>query len=441
MEGDWEGWEGGLDDYDYRYNPLGLYKVGVLPNSKLLTYNIRVSRGVSNLTKGWYYLDNTTLNCIVANLLSCLSKGSKLVYSRNTSATRLKNKKGITVHKVKKCVDWLEKEGYIVNHIGVASKQVENRMSSYIEPTEKFKSIWSEKQELQAALDYLEQSEVVELRDKGKNNVAYRGSSAITNMSNVVRELNKINETATVVDGGGERMTNIYCRIFNESFEFGGRFYRADVLAIRNKENDSRLDITINGDPVVEVDYSNLHFRIAAALEDIDAEDLPLDVYSGMLIDEQNKVDRKIVKVAVNIMFNCSETGQAQRTIQQEINNLPPEDREVYTLGSAKSVMSLIKCEYPDFTYMFCNDSSYGRVLQNHDSNLASDVLQVFVDKGFPCLPVHDSFIVQKQHINLLCDSMGDCFRSRFEVDYSVPVGVKYRDTDGITAIEHKMSV
>ena len=36
-------------------------------------------------------------------------------------------------------------------------------------------------------------------------------------------------------------------------------------VGAKNKEDDARLDIKINGDEVVEVDFSNLHFRIASS--------------------------------------------------------------------------------------------------------------------------------------------------------------------------------
>lgn len=436
-EEDWRSLE--QEEEACRYSTLDLYKVSVVPNSKLLCYQIKVPKYITSRTNSFTYKDKTTLNCVLYNLVSCIRKGCKLVYSRrNNNST---NVKGITTHKVKKCVDWLEKEGYITNHIGVASKKVENRVPSYMEPTDKLKQMWEEeKQRLRAELDYLEQSDAIELRDEEKNKVDYRSNKAIAHMTNVVRSLNKVNEKAVVVDRNGDRITNIYCRVFNETFEYGGRFYRADILGIKNKEDNSRLDIKIDGEQVVEVDFSNLHFRIAAALEGIETDDLPLDVYSGMLEDENNKVDRAIVKIAVNMMFNCKDEGTAQKAIQGEINSLSKEAKSKYTLGNARSVMALINETYPDFFDLFCNSNSFGRTLQNHDSHLASDILEVFIEKEIPCLPVHDSFVVQMKYMDILCDAMGECFRKRFGVDDPVPVGIKWRDDLG-NVIEKKVNV
>lgn len=436
MEIDWlEDWEM-VDDYVGRYEAVELYKVGSLPNSKLITYDIKVDRSISNVTKSWEYKDKTTLNCVIYNLISCMNKGTKLIYSRRK--VKSTSTKGITSHKVVKAVDFLEQNGYIVNFIGVGSKQVENRMPSYIQPTDKLKLIWQEKQKLKAELDYLEQMEGVELRDEDKEKSEFRSNKSIKHMMDVVTKLNKMNEGVRVTDRDGNVLTNIYCRIFNETFDFGGRFYRADVLAIRNKKTDYRLDVKIDGKPVCEVDFSNLHFRIAAALEEYDTDYLPLDVYSGIIPDETNKVDRDIVKRAVNIMFNCENDSKAHDAIRKEVNRV--KNDENYTLGNAKSVMALIRDSYPDFSWMFCNTDSFGRVLQNHDSHLASDILEVFIDKRVPCLPVHDSFLVQREYMDLLCDTMGNCFRSRFNTSEPVPVGVKWRNEDG-SVVEHKMSV
>jgi uncharacterized protein YkuJ len=405
-----------------------------IKNSKLLTYDLKVRHVVSNVVRWWEYKDTEVVGIIIYNLLACVRKGSVLVYSRMAGGKATKSRKNVTVGRVIKAVDFLEREGYIVNHKGRGSPIVENRIPSWIEPTDKFLQQWPSKEVyMQAEIDYLEQNEVLELRDVTKNAMQYRNSEHIQRMADVVRSLNTMNEGSEVRDGEGQILTNIYCRIFNESFELGGRFYRADVLQIKNKDNDARLDITIDGKQVCEVDYSNLHFRIAAAQQDIDTEDIPLDVYSGILEDEQNPVDRRIVKLAVNMMFNCTSKSSARSAIQKAINTMSQDDKSKYTLGLARSVMELIFSAYPDFLDFFCEPGSFGRALQNADSHLASDILEVMVSKGITCLPVHDSFIVSIDHMDFLCDTMGEAFRNRFGVTSVVPVGVKYKINGVVT--------
>lgn len=408
-------------------------------NTRLLTYDLKVSRDVVNKIRWYGYRDVSTLGVIISNLLACIKKQNKLVYSRNTYKKAM-NKKGLSVYKVIKAIDYLETNEYVVNVVGVAHEDTEKRSVSYLIPTQKFLEEWSvEKYIQEAMIAYQEAIAVIELRDENKNSIPYRSNQDIKKMESVVRKLNEVNEKSKIVDGNGETLTNYYCRIFNESFSYGGRFYKADVLSVKNKGTDARLDIKIDSEPVCEIDFSNLHFRIASALEEIEVENLPLDVYSGILEDETNTVDRRIVKLAVNIMFNCFTEDSAEKAIRREINTLSEEDKRLYSLGSAKAVMLLIFDAYPQFASLFCSKDSYGRLLQNADSHLANDILEVMISKNITCLPVHDSFIVQLRHADLLSKTMGDCFRKRFNVDWMVPVGLSWKE-NGKT-IEDKIIV
>lgn len=423
-----------------RYQPMLLYKNSHISNAKVMMYDIKVSQLVINCTRMWSYEDKTTLNSIVANLLCCLKKESKLVYPRMKK--KLESKKGLTVHGIKKAVDWLEDNGYIVNSVGMASEDIERRISSYMTATDKFKELWNDEVKMESQLQYVEQLGTLELRDGEKVVTVYRSNSGLRRMAQVVRDLNVLNESHVIRDNNGEIMTNIYCRIFNETFDHGGRFYRADVLGLQHKVGDKygRWHITIDGSNVCEVDYGNLHFLIASELNGIDRENLPIDVYSGMIPDENNAVDRNIVKLAVNVMLNSKTYESARGAVQRYINKLPKDDKQSYTLGNGSDVLDLIFNTYPQFSGILCKSESYGLVLQNHDSNLASDVAEVFIEKGFPILIVHDSFITKVEHLNLLCDTMGDCYRKRFNSNLPVPVGAAWKEADG-TIVKRKMSV
>jgi hypothetical protein len=92
-------------------------------NTRLLTYDIKVRIGLRHKIRAVLdYHDVTTLNVICANLISCLRKGCVLVYSRNTSRVGNSNK-GVNARKVIKCVDFLERGGYIVSFKGKVKKK------------------------------------------------------------------------------------------------------------------------------------------------------------------------------------------------------------------------------------------------------------------------------------------------------------------------------
>lgn len=408
---------------------LQSYNETYVRNGRLLTYDIKVSPKISSRSNWLKYKDKTCLNVVISNILACVRKGNRLVYSRRVGGKQPKSRKGITVRRVIRAMDYLEREGLIVNFIGTGHRSPELRSISWVLPTPALLDFWSDEELYQESeVNHLESIEAIELRGKDKKPIEYKHTEDTRIMEKTVRALNTLNENSNIKDKDGKILTNIYCRIFNESFKYGGRFYRADILSIKNRGTEDRLKITINDQPVCELDYSNLHFRIAAALEGIFPEDLPLDVYSDLLEDESNKVDRNIIKVAVNIMFNTNNRGSAERAVRGLINNLSESDKEKYTLGSAKSVLSLVEARYPEFVHLFYDENMFGMALQNEDSHLANDIINVMVENNIPCLPVHDSFIVPLDNLDLLLDTMGDKFRERFDWDGTVPVGVKFFD-------------
>lgn len=401
-------------------------------NTKLLTYDITIPQHVRNKLRKFRYKDNVVLGVIVTNLLAGIRHKNAIVYSRDKSADSITSKRKISVRKIIKAVDFLEQQGYITNLIGKGSSIPENRTISTILPTEKFMNEFPDLSEIEmdeVERAYLTAIESLILRNKDKKAIPYEHTDETEKMKELVVKLNILNEKATILTGTGERLSNVYSRIFNESFDQGGRFYRADILQLHSKDGDQRLDITIDGKPVVEVDFQNLHFRIAAAVVGVPMQDVPMDMYADILEDVTNKVDRRIVKLAVNIMFNCDRSDTAKRAIQSEINTLSEEDKAVYTLGNARSVMALILQSYPDFEGLFFAMEPFGRVLQNIDSHLAADILEVFVLKEIPILCVHDSFVVAKEHLELLVLTMADKFRERFKIDCPVPMSIKWKDT------------
>lgn len=401
-------------------------------NTRLLTYDITLREAVLDVVQNFEYKDKETLAVIVSNLISGISKGVTLVYSRNTSLKADISMRKINTKKIIKAVDFLEQEGYVENKVGTPSKNPEFRTVSTLTPTEKFMQKFLTMEDIkQIEQDYIDAVQGVVLRDANKVAMNYISDDEVQKMKENVLKLNTLNEKATILMKDGTRLSNVYSRIFNESFAYGGRFYRADILQLHHKDGQQRLDVTVNGEPVVEIDYQNLHFRIAAVLENLDMEEIPMDMYAAILDDPSNKVERGIVKLAVNIMFNCKNTDSAKRAIQGEINSLSPEDKLQYNLGSARSVMALIEMNYPDFTHMFCAEESFGRVLQNLDSHLASDVLEVFVEKEIPVLCVHDSFICAREHAQLLAVTMAEKFRQRFKVQCEVPMSLQWKDSKG----------
>lgn len=405
-------------------------------NTRLLTYNIKVGKSVWNRVRYLLYNDKQACAVIITNLLACIKKHNKLVYSRNTRGNGSVKTK-VSTYQVMRAIDFLSREEYIINHKGKPHKNPDKREISYVEPTQKFVDRFVNTADIvDAAIAYMEDCSVIELRDdETKDPVDFDWTESLKKQADIVRKLNKMNESCTITTESGELLTNIYCRIFNGDFVHGGRYYRADILRINNKE-DQRLDVLIDGEPVVEVDFCNLHFRMAAIMNDMCMDYLSMDVYTNILEDENNLVDRRLIKVAVNIMFNAESEESARKAIQQQINALSKEEKEVATLLNAKAIMKLIFDEYDDFSFILCRMASYGKELQYHDSEIASVVLDKMIEAGVVCLPVHDSFVVQAKHRQFLCDTMCNAFREYLNYNGEVFVKVCERLSDGSTRKE-----
>lgn len=427
--------------------------------SKLLSYDMKVRPYVVAITRDIEFEDKTALNCVVANLLSCVRKRKHLAYSRNTN-NRSYGRKGLNPKRIIKAVDVLVELGLVTNIIGISSANKYYRRTSLLFPTggfiEKFfgkVGVSNEEDQViseecmnkillskygiyltEAEKDYIDSVGGIILRDKSKQIVKFSKSKDISAMEEEVRQLNLLNHSHKVVDGEGRVLDNTYCRIFNERFDWGGRYYRADILNMPNHD-DQRLDVTIDGNPVVEVDYNNLHIRLACAINGYGAESLGDDAYSSIL-DVSNKVNRKVVKLAINIMFNCDTKSKAYGAINLIIRGLTEEEKAEYTLGTAKSVVEMVIDAYPDLKHEFCTTTYFGKVLQNADSHIASDIIKVFVAKKIPILPVHDSFITTLDNKNFLCYTMGKVFRERLEVDYPVPLTAKWKE-EGVVVREN----
>lgn len=405
--------------------------------SRLITYNIKISNTVVNKLRYRYDIEDKELSAvIIMNILSSLKRKEKLLYSRDTSnnsKSKTKyNKRGINTRRLLKCIDNLVELGYIYNFIGKAHAIKEKRVMSYITPSEMFLSEFGTKdEEVQSAIAaYNAGLQTIILRNEYGKAIDYQDNKNIKKARKVVETLNKINEIFDIRDGDGNIMTNIYSRIFNKDFEHGGRYFHSDALKIKQKKTKGRLDITINGEAVVEIDFSNLHYRITSLMEQISMENLPLDVYMDILPESlQTNEHRELVKLTINILFNSKTEGSADKAINKEITKLKHQGWEIdESLNTGRKLRELVYKETPDFVSCYCRQDSFGLALQNADSFLAQRVIEKFTTELKPILPIHDSFIVRISDVGFLENAMGDAFREEFGIASLIPLKMSWKN-------------
>ena len=187
-------------------------------------------------------------------------------------------------------------------------------------------------------------------------------------------------ELLPVLDGGIAKAT--LCRIFNRgSFELGGRFYGGWWI---NVPSDVRPQIQIEGEPVVELDYSQFH---ATLLYAAGGRDLEYDAY------ELAGWPREVSKAAFQTMVNAETPLQTLRAVAQQIGGAD-------AFPQARKLIEGIEERNAQIAASF--GSGAGLRLQRVDSDLAETVMLEMMEQGFVVLPVHDSFIVKASGASVL---------------------------------------
>lgn len=401
---------------------------------KRLYYGISVASSVSSKTRTWNTKTKKEINIVIMNLITCVRKNKSLAYSRNTKhkVSKRYNKKNIDNRNVMKAIDYLEKQGYIYNFIA-SSKQDprKERMPSFIQPTQQFINEFCSDDEIVTLAEqaYLTGFEPIILRDVDGNDIEYNDNERTEEARNLVVKLNTISDQCVFKRRDGTELENFYVRIFNMGeFGYGGRFARGDIQNMPNRD-DQRLFITINGDEVCEVDYSNLHIRLLTDLRGVDySKYKDSDLYHMPLSDDELTGDNRwLIKQAVNIMFNCSNERAAMAAIQDKMRHA---SERVFSFKGPKEVVTSIKAAYPWLADDFCQSVPRGHYLMNLDSWIAHDVAKVFADDGLPIGIIHDSFVVQKQYRDKLVRAMVAAYRKYVDRhDASVFMKLKYAET------------
>jgi hypothetical protein len=189
----------------------------------------------------------------------------------------------------------------------------------------------------------------------------------------------------------------------------GGRFYGPWYQGI---PEEYRAKILINGNPTLEIDYSGYHPRILYALKGLT---LPEDPYN---LEEypQTEEMRKFLKGMLLSIVNAKDEKDACAGIRgQRFDDIKKAKRwgiEVKPIGIEPLtnerllpvMKQLMERHKPIEEFFYSEKGSY---LQWLDSQIAEAVMLYFADTfNQPCLPIHDSFIVDFRLLGFLEDIM-----------------------------------
>jgi hypothetical protein len=198
-------------------------------------------------------------------------------------------------------------------------------------------------------------------------------------------------------------------RIFNDgTFGRGGRlygpWYQYAPKWVRGR-------IWIDDSATTELDYAGMSLRMIYHDRGIEYLDDPyaipeLEAY-GIELGEGSKHFREAIKKLVQAMLNNEDDDLAPEMIGLDQSFLPKYSRA--------QVRDMILAKHDAISDVF--GTGAGKALQRCDSDIAFDVIISLMEEGILCLPIHDSFIVAKEHKDRLLQQMIISYRSSFDFD------------------------
>ncbi len=301
-------------------------------------------------------------------------------------------------------------------------------------------------------------AEVIRVRErKTRDLIDYQDNDLTKHSRDTLRSFNRLIGNTRIKLGGSEPggKSNRCYRSFSvepgsdDPFALGGRIYggwwQQEGGAWRDR-------LTINGNPVVELDYNALHPRLLYAMVGRALEHDPYQLNSFerpasklLLLTAINAKDEKALFQAFRRQASSKAQTLADRLAEgqdlydpdwldtSDLEHLEAmltnfsEGHAAFTSLSSKTneelreaLESLKKLNEP-IAHFFCSDM--GIRLQRTDSDICMKVIDDLIGRGIPVLPIHDSFIVEKWHEEVLREVME---RSALEiVRFPVRVDVK----------------
>ena len=315
-------------------------------------------------------------------------------------------------------VDGLEALGYLENHKGFQDRSTGKSRLSRMRASQSLIDL-IEGHSVSPVMIAREYAEPIVLRNADGEDISYEDTDETSQMEGQLRSYNAfIGEHLIGLSLPNEKVRallmerranpidytrNQLCRIFNESFSRGGRFYQGwwqEIPSVLRKH------IVIDDQPTSELDYSGQHLLL---LYDLKGEVYPWlrgtdDPY---LVPGYGEAYRDLMKQVFLICVNEESREKAVQAIRQEINYNHPD-----LTSTNEFINPLIDAtieQHPELADSFF--SGMWAELQHQDSKIADYVLNDMKARGQLALPVHDSFIVQDQYIAHLYSSMKEAYR------------------------------
>lgn len=357
---------------------------------------------------------------IVIAAFEAFFAGRAVSYSRNNNWYCSTRHPLLTRRKVIDAVDHLDAAGWIIHHRQPPGAR---GWQSSFEATEKLldaiEDILSHKPKLRLAR--LQSTTI--LRDENGASINFRQTREIARQDRKTEGFNEAIGASLIEHAEGPSIVGLtgfvapMARIYNGSFMRGGRFYPMGT-SWQNIKAEARRQLTIDGEPVVELDFDGMHIAMLYA-----EAGLPLP-------DDCHTIEgwpRHLVKVANFTLINAKTEREARFSIAhsdgrkidkatgQRIEG--PDDKQLMqslaepgsqeAISLAAELINAIKIRHAPIAQHLHSDA--GARLMRKDADIAEAVMaELVLKKGIVTLPVHDSFLVQVSKVAELEAAMAE---------------------------------
>lgn len=365
---------------------------------------------------------------LLANLVSKRKKFFSI--SRNPNYWK-KNQYRQTTSKTIELIDLMENTGFIEMHKGKGNEDPNLAYNTKIRATDKLLSYM---QVLPEQVEY--KPLLIEVRDSNSGKLLKydENKQKIRRVKNILWIANEVNGNADIRHKNHELKTSLVA-IYRDKTTLYGRLHTKGHHHYQGLSEAERAEITINGEPVVEWDFSGLHPYLLYAKEGIQLfgdpymqvlsnprfRDFLMECFLPLInvtggwtkprhgqksywrTARQNFISGVDQRLHEDKAIRTRARNQRRSLTKQELAQVRERKATRHALEdigvtSGKKVLEAWIEAHRPISHYFCTDNMVGKKMMNLDAQIALDVVNHFARKGIPVLAIHDSFIVQQSY-------------------------------------------
>lgn len=433
----WDELEHGVDLDHYRH--IDLAKTSHHPDIEALRNDLIDAMRPHLPVKQVRSKFKATLAVLLSNLLAAWAVDEDLfvAYSRDENhpgyrADSQYNRTGVSYTNLIQAIAALEAIGYVSHRKGFQDRRSGISRRSRVRTEGPLRAMFSRLDDPVALL--VQEREILVLRDADKSPLPFDDTQQVRAMRRRLEKLNALlADTQVTLEmtakekrelvlgtsdieqqgkpdqeaGNTEEVipydptSRILYRVFNKgSWQQGGRFYGHFVQSLPSR---LRHRVRINGEETCELDYSGLHINMLYLRA---GEPLPASDVYGAYDQPGHPVPKtfrnRLLKGVLQRLLNAETREQAIKSIVWEVRRETGD--KSFNEDFAEAMLRRFEDRHQPIAQFFC--SGEGLKLQYQDSLMAEHILMALHDEGIPCIPIHDSFIVQAKYEAKLHDLM-----------------------------------